>query len=165
MSDYARFQKRKFRLKNKLFSLDASVIELCVTLFDWAKFRQTKGAVKLHLLLDHDGYLPLFATVTEGNVHEVNIAWELNFPKGSILAVNMGYTDYALFARWIHEGIFFVTRQKGNADYRVVEEHKVPQNRDILKDQIIEFTGYYTKKGCPHRLRRIGVWLARRYGM
>jgi len=154
----ARFQKRKFRFKNKLFSLDASVIELCLSLFDWASFRQTKGAVKLHLLLDHDGYLPTFATVTEGNVHEVNIARELNLPKGSILAVDMGYTDYSLFAKWILEGIFFVTRQKGNAAYRVVEEHKVPQNRNILKDQIIEFTGYYAKKDCPHLLRRIEVW-------
>ena len=154
----ARFQKRKFRFKNKLFSLDASVIELCVTLFDWAKFRQTKGAVKLHLLLDHDGYLPTFATVTEGDVHEVNVAWELKVPKGSILAVDMGYTDYALFARWTLEGIFFVTRQKGNAAYRIVEEHKVPQYRNILKDQIIEFTGYCAKKDCPYRLRRIEVW-------
>ena len=154
----ARFQKRKFRFKNKLFSLDASVIELCLSLFDWASFRQTKGAVKLHLLLDHDGYLPTFATVTEGDVHEVNVAWELKLHKGSILAVDMGYTDYALFAKWILEGIFFVTRQKANAAYRVVEEHKVPQNRNILKDQIIEFTGYYGKKDCPHRLRRIEVW-------
>ncbi len=154
----ARFQKRKFRFKNKLFSLDASVIELCLSLFDWASFRQTKGAVKLHLLLDHDGYLPTFATVTEGDVHEVNIAWELKLPKGSILAVDMGYTDYSLFAKWILEGIFFVTRQKGNAAYRVLEENKVPQNRNILKDQIIEFTGYYAKKDCPHRLRRIEVW-------
>jgi hypothetical protein len=154
----ARFQKRKFRFKNKLFSLDASVIELCLSLFDWASFRQTKGAVKLHLLLDHDGYLPTFATVTEGDVHEVNVAWELKLPKGSILAVDMGYTDYALFAKWILEGIFFVTRQKGNAAYRVVEDRKVPQNRNILKDQIIEFTGYYAKKDCSHLLRRIEVW-------
>lgn len=154
----ARFQKRKFRFKNKLFSLDASVIELCLSLFDWASFRQTKGAVKLHLLLDHDGYLPTFATVTEGDVHEVNVAWELKLPKGSILAVDMGYTDYALFEKWILDGIFFVTRQKGNAAYRVVEENKVPQNRNILKDQIIEFTGYYAKKNCPHLLRRIEVW-------
>jgi hypothetical protein len=154
----ARFQKRKFRFKNKLFSLDASVIELCLSLFDWASFRQTKGAVKLHLLLDHDGYLPTFATVTEGDVHEVNVAWELKLPKGSILAVDMGYTDYSLFAKWILEGIFFVTRQKGNAAYRVVEEQRVPQNRNILKDQIIEFTGYYAKKDCPHQLRRIEVW-------
>lgn len=154
----ARFQKRKFRFKNKLFSLDASVIELCLSLFDWASFRQTKGAVKLHLLLDHDGYLPTFATVTEGDVHEVNVAWELKLPKGSILAVDMGYTDYALFAKWIFEDIYFVTRQKGNAAYRVVKENKVPQNRNILKDQIIEFTGYYAKKDCSHLLRRIEVW-------
>src|SRR5512144_1009704 len=154
----ARLQKRKFRFKNKLFSLDATVIELCVTLFDWARFRQTKGAVKLHLLLDHDGYLPVFATVTEGDVHEINIARDLSFPKGSIVAIDMGYTDYALYARWTAEGVFFVTRQKGSAAYRVVEEHLVPQNRQILKDQVIEFTCHYARKNCPHRLRRIEVW-------
>ena len=154
----ARLQKRKFRFKNKLFSLDATVIELCVTLFDWAKFRQTKGAVKLHLLLDHDGYLPVFAAVTEGDVHEINIARDLSFPKGSIVAIDMGYTDYALYARWTAEGVFFVSRQKGSAAYRVVEEHTVPQNRNILKDQVIEFTCYYARKNCPHRLRRIEVW-------
>jgi len=154
----ARLQKRKFRFKNKLFSLDATVIELCITLFDWAKFRQTKGAVKLHLLLDHDGYLPVFASVTEGDVHEINIARELSFPKGSIVAIDMGYTDYALYARWTEEGVFFITRQKGSAAYRVVEEHLVPQNRHILKDQVIEFTCHYARKNCPHRLRRIEVW-------
>jgi hypothetical protein len=154
----AKLQKRKFRFKNKLFSLDATVIELCVTLFDWAKFRQTKGAVKLHLLLDHDGYLPVFATVTEGDVHEINIARGLIFPKGSILAIDMGYTDYARFVRWTDDEVFFVTLQKGNAAYRVLKEHRVPQNRHILKDQIIEFTGYYAKKDCPHCLRRVEVW-------
>jgi hypothetical protein len=154
----ARLHKRKFRFKNKLFSLDATVIELCATLFDWAKFRQTKGAVKLHLLLDHDGYLPVFAAVTEGDVHEINIARDLSFPKGSIVAIDMGYTDYALYARWTAEGVFFVSRQKGSAAYRVVEEHTVPQNRHILKDQVIEFTCYYARKNCPHRLRRIEVW-------
>jgi hypothetical protein len=154
----ARLQKRKFRFKNKLFSLDATVIELCVTLFDWATFRQTKGAVKLHLLLDHDGYLPVFATVTEGDVHEINIARELSFPKGSIVAIDMGYADYSLYSRWTKEGVFFVTRQKGNAAYRVTEERPIPQNRNVLKDQIIEFTGYYASKDCPHRLRRIEVW-------
>jgi hypothetical protein len=153
----ARMQKRKFRFKNKLFSLDATVIDLCLSLFDWATFRQTKGAVKLHLLLDHDGYLPVFATVSEGDVHEINVARTLTFPKGSILAIDMGYTDYGQFARWTTEGVFFVTRQKGNAAYRIVAEQRVPQNRNILKDQTIEFTGYYAKKDCPHRLRRIEV--------
>jgi len=154
----ARLQKRKFRFKNKLFSLDATVIELCLSLFDWATFRQTKGAVKLHLLLDHDGYLPVFATVTEGDVHEINIARELSFPKGSILAIDMGYIDYALYSRWTNDGVFFVTRQKGNAAYQVIEERPVPQHRHILKDQTIELTGYYAKKDCPHRLRRVEVW-------
>ncbi len=149
---------KKFRFKNKLFSLDASVIELCASLFDWATFRQTKGAVKLHLLLDHDGYLPVFAHITEGSVHEINIAKSLSFPKGSIVVMDRGYTDYVLFARWTKERVFFVTRQKGNADYTVVEERTVPQNRNILKDQIITFNGYLSKKKYPHPLRRIAVW-------
>lgn len=74
--------RKKFRGKNKLFSLDATVVELCASLFDWAKFRQTKAAVKLHLLLDHDGYLPVFAHITEGKVHEVNIARGVFLPRG-----------------------------------------------------------------------------------
>jgi hypothetical protein len=155
--DMAKLQRRKFRFKNKIYSMDATVIDLCATLFDWASFRQTKGAVKLHLLLDHDGYLPVFATVTEGNVHEVNVARGLSFPKGSILAIDMGYTDYAMFARWTAEGVFFVTRQKDNAAYRVVEGLETPRNRNIVKDQLIEFTGYYARKDCPFTLRRVEV--------
>ena len=150
--------RRRFRFKNKLFSLDASVIDLCASLFDWATFRQTKGAVKLHLLLDHDGYLPVFAHITEGSVHEVTIAQGLSFPRGSIVACDRGYTDYALFARWNTEGVFFVTRQKHNADYTVVEERMAPQNRNILEDQIIMVNGYLSKKKYPYRLRRIEVW-------
>lgn len=98
--------KKKFRFKNQLLSLDASTIELLSTLFDWARFRQTKGAVKLHLLLNHEGYLPVFALITEGCVHEVNVARELTFPKGSILAIDRGYTDYTLFAHWTDTGVF-----------------------------------------------------------
>jgi hypothetical protein len=153
----ARGQK-PFRFKNKLFSLDATTIELCVTLFDWAKFRQTKGAVKLHLLLDHEGYLPVFASITEGNVHEVNIAHTLTFPKGSILAIDRGYVDYEQFAQWTHAGIFFVTREKDNAAYRVIEKREVPDNRNIIKDQLIELTGYESIKKCPYTLRRVEVW-------
>ena len=149
---------KKFRFKNKLYSLDASVIDLCVTLFDWATFRRTKGAVKLHLLLDHDGYLPVFANITEGSVHEINIAKILSFPKGSIIVCDKGYTDFSLFAGWNGEGVYFITRQKENAAYAVVEERFVPKNRDILKDQIIVLTGYAAKKKYPHRLRRIEAW-------
>jgi hypothetical protein len=150
--------KTKFRFKSKLFSLDATTIELCASLFDWAKFRTTKGAVKLHLLLDHEGYLPVFAHITEGKVHEINIARELSLPKGSIVVMDRGYVDYAMFSRWTEEGIYFVTRLKDNADYKAVEERVIPENRNILRDQVIELSGFYSQQKCPCFLRRVEVW-------
>jgi hypothetical protein len=150
--------KKKFRFRNKLFSLDATLIELCVSLFDWAVYRQTKGAVKLHLLLDHEGYFPIFAQITDGRTHEVKNAQSLSFPKGSIVVMDRGYVDYALFARWKKEGVWFVSRQKGNANYTVIEEKPVPANRAILKDQLIVLNVYYSKKDYPYPLRRIEVW-------
>lgn len=152
------FGKRKFRFKNRLFSLDASIIPLCASLFDWAKYRRTKGAVKLHLLLDHDGYLPVFARVTTGKIHEVRIARTLNFPAGSIVVVDKGYVDFSLFWSWNQSGVFFVTRQKGNARYRVVEQRAIPTNRNILSDQLIELEGFYAHKKYPVVLRRLEVW-------
>jgi hypothetical protein len=151
-------KKRKFRFKNKLLSLDASTIELCASLFDWAKFRQTKGAVKLHMLLDHDGYLPVFVRITEGNVHEVNIAKTLELPAESIVAMDRGYNDYELYYRWTENRIWLVTRLKDNARYEVVKDRPVPRNRNILSDQIICFTGYVSSKQCPIELRRVVVW-------
>lgn len=152
------FGKRRFRFKNKLLSLDATLIELCVSLFDWAKYRQTKGAVKLHLLLDHDGYLPVFAGITDGKIHEIKVAREISFPAGSILAVDKGYTDYKLFWSWTQAGVFFVTRQKDNANYRVVEDRAVPINRNILKDQLIALQGYSSHRDYPGPLRRVELW-------
>ena len=148
-------RKGKFRFKNPLFSLDATTIDLCLSLFPWAKFRQTKGAVKLHLLLDHDGYLPTFAVVTEGNVHEVNVAWDISLPKGSIVAMDRGYCDYALFEKWTQQGVYFVTRLKDNAAYEVVEERTLPQRRPIRSDQVIRFTGTKAQKNCPSHMRRV----------
>jgi hypothetical protein len=150
--------KKKFRFRNKLFSLDATVIELCASLFDWAKFRTTKGAVKLHLLLDHEGYLPVFANITDGKTHEIKIARQLDFPKGSIVVIDRGYLDYELFGRWTANGIYFVTRQKSNADYVVVEQRQIPANRNILRDEIIKLNGFYAETDCPYLLRRIEVW-------
>jgi len=148
----------KFRFKNKLLSLDSSTISLCLSLFPWAKFRRTKGAVKLHLLLDHDGYLPTFAYITNGKKHDVTIARKIPLAPGSIVAMDRGYNDYTLFACWTSNGIFFVTRLKENADYTVIEERNVPMNRNILADQLIQFTGYKARKNCPHTLRRVVVW-------
>ena len=132
-------KKKKFRFKNPLLSLDASVIDLCASMFDWAKFRLTKGAVKLHLLLDHDGYLPSFAVITEGKKHEVRVARQMRFTPGTILVFDRGYTDYEWFVHLIQQGVYFVTRLKENADYGVVEERVVPQRRGVLRDQVIFF--------------------------
>jgi hypothetical protein len=147
--------KKKFRFKNKLVSLDSSIIDLSVTLFDWAKFRRTKGAVKLHLLLDHDGYLPSFAVITEGKVADVKAARQFTFAPGTILVDDRGYNDYDLFGRWTAQGVFFVTRLKTNALYEVVGERPVPQNRNILKDELIELRGTNAEEKCPYPLRLI----------
>ena len=108
--------KHRFRFKNKLLSLDSSTISLCLSLFPWAKFRRTKGAVKLHLLLDHDGYLPTYAYISNGKKHDVTIARKVPLSPYSIVAMDRGYNDYQLFADWTENQIFFVTRIKDNAD-------------------------------------------------
>ncbi len=149
---------RKFRFKHKLVSLDSTVIDLCVSLFDWAHFRRTKGAIKLHLVLDHDGYLPCFAVVTEGKVADVKVAQGLTFEPGTIVVDDRGYNDYRLFARWTADHVWFVTRMKDNARYTVVEEHPVPQHRPIRKDQTIRLTGTKAAVTCPVLLRRVEVW-------
>ncbi len=146
---------KTFRFRNKLYSLDSTVIDLCLSLFDWAKFRRTKGAIKLHLLLDHDGYLPTFGVITDGKTHDVRIAQTLKLPAESVLAIDRGYVDYELFGRWTERRIWFVTRLKGNATYRVLERREVPGRGGIICDHVIELTGVSAKEKCPHRLRRI----------
>src|ERR1019366_8692275 len=121
-------RRKKFRFKNKLVSLDSSVIDLCLRLYDWAKFRRTKGAIKLHLLPDHDGYLPSFAVVTEGKTSEIKVARTLRFAPGTILAIDRGYNDYEWFRELTQEEVYFVTRMKEKAVYEVKEELQVPQN-------------------------------------
>ena len=129
--------KRKLRFKNKLKSMDASVIDLCASVFDWAHFRRTKGAVKLHLLLDHDGYLPCYAVITEGKQHEVKVARQWRYEPGTLLVFDRGYNDYDWFADLTRQGVYFVTRLKDNADYVVVEERELPRRRGLLRDQVI----------------------------
>jgi len=151
-------QKRKFRFKNKLLSLDSTTISLCLSLFPWAEFRRTKGAVKLHLLLDHDGYFPSYAYISNGKRHDVTIARKVPLQPGSIVAMDRGYNDYRLFAYWTEKAIFFVTRMKENADYTVLEVRTPPLTGNVLSDQLIQLTGYNAKKKCPHILRRVVVW-------
>lgn len=145
-----------FRFSNPLYSLDATTIDLCLSVFPWAEFRSTKGAVKLHVGLNHSGYLPEFVTVTDGKQHDVTAGRAMKFPKGSIVVIDKGYNDYEWYKSLSDQGVFFVTRQKSNAKYRVVERKEVIKSKGITSDQIIEFTGAQTAKKCPIKLRRIG---------
>lgn len=150
--------KHKFRFKNKLLTLDTTIISLCLSLFPWAEFRRTKGAVKLHLLLDHDGYLPTYAYISNAKKHDLSVARKVSLAPGSIVVIDRGYNDYKLFSHWTENEIYFVTRLKDNADYVVLDDLEIPKNRNILADQLILFTGYYAQRNCPHLLRKIVVW-------
>jgi len=145
-----------FRFRNPLYSLDASTIDLCLSVFPWADFRTNKAAIKLHVGLNHAGHLPEFVTVTEGKKHDVTVGRLLRFPKGSIVAIDKAYNDYAWYKQLTEKGIFFVTRLKTNAKFRVVCRRDVLKNKGLLCDQTIEFTGVQTAKKCPIPLRRIG---------
>jgi len=151
--------KKKFKFKNKLVSLDSTTIDLCLSMYDWAKFRRTKGAIKLHLVLDHDGYLPSFAVITDGLCHDVKVAYTLKFDSGTIVVDDRGYNDYHLFAKWTEEGVFFVTRQKGNATYTVIESRE-GYVHPVLKDEIILLTGPGAAEKCPFPIRRIEFYNA-----
>jgi hypothetical protein len=146
-------KQRKFRFKNKLYSIDATVIDLCLSMYDWAKFRTRKGAVKLHLRLDHDGYLPDYAVITDGKRHEARAVRKFAFTPDSITVFDKGYTDYLLFGDLCRMGAYFVTRLKDNAAYRVVEYREVPDRRNVILDAIIELDGFYSSQKCPFCLR------------
>jgi len=146
----------KFRFKNPLYSLDASTIDLCLSVFPWASFRSTKGAVKLHVGLNHDGYLPEFVTITEGKTSDVEMGRTLAFPSGSIVAVDRGYNDYDWYNQLTEKGIFFVTRLKANAQYRVINRQPVLKNKGLTSDQTIRLTSIQAAKKCPSQLRRVG---------
>ena len=149
---------QKFRFKNPLRSLDATVIDLCLKTFDWAHFRRAKGAIKLHLQLDHRGCLPCWGFVTDGKKHEVTVARLLHLAPGTVVAMDRGYNDYRLFAEWTRTGVFFVTRMKDNAVYEVVERRELPAGSHIRKDEVIRLTGLGAEEKCPCLLRRIIVW-------
>lgn len=150
--------KHHFRFKNKLLLLDATTISLCLSLFPWASFRRAKGGVKLHVFLDCADYMPSFVHITEARPHEVKVARLFNLNPGSIVAMDRGYNDYSLFALWTEKGVFFVSRLKENARYEVVEERLVPNNSNIVRDQVIKLTGFYSKEKCPYLLRLVTVW-------
>jgi hypothetical protein len=143
-------------LPGKLLSLDATVIDLCASVFDWAQFRTTKGAVKLHLLLDHDGYLPCYAVITAGKVHEIQVARKLKLQRGAMLVFDRGYTDYSWFQHLTEEGVHFVTRLKDNATY-IVLERRPAAGAGVRADEIIVLEKQAHSQTAPF-LRRVRYW-------
>jgi Transposase DDE domain len=133
------------------------VIDLGATLFDWAKFRRTKGAIKLHCLLDHDGYLPSVVVITEGKRSDVRVARTLRFDPGTVVVMDRGYVDYAWFGQLTAQDVFFVTRLKDNILYQVVERRRVPERSAVRRDELIELTNWDAAHKCPFRLRRVEV--------
>ena len=154
--------RHKFRFKNPLISMDATLIHLSLSMFEWAEFRRTKGALKLHMQLDHDGYLPCFAFLTNARTHEITVARRLSFQPGSILVFDRGYNDYAWFYRLTLDKVFFVTRLKSNAAFEVVKERDAPSRGNVVKDQIIRFAGPRSSEEYPGELRRVCIFDAKR---
>jgi hypothetical protein len=146
---------RRFRFRNRLLTLDATLIDLCASLFDWAAYQRTKGAVKLHLLLDHQGFLPQFMVITPGWTHEIQVARRLRLAPGTILVFDRGYADYRWFESLTQQGVFFVTRLRHDAHFQVLEERPLPQRGHILSDQIIRLGSPHYQQPSP--LRRIVV--------
>lgn len=145
----------KFRFKSPLLSLDASTIDLCAAMFDWARFRRTKGAVKLHLLLDHDGHLPRYAVITDGKTSDIEVARRLDLPPGSIVVFDRGYNDYLWFTELTLFAVGFVTRMKENSLYQVTETG-VARGRGVVRDEIIAIrTKHHEVDENPVPLRRI----------
>lgn len=151
-------RKTRFRFKNKLLSLDSTTFTLCLGLFPWARFRRAKGGVKAHVVLDHDDYMPAYMLLTEARCSDVKVAQQLVFNAGSIVVMDRGYNDYALFGKWTAQEVHFVTRMKENTAYEAVHECEIPQNRNILSDQLIRLTSEQARKDCPCLLRRVVVW-------
>ena len=148
------------QLKRKIYLFDASVISLSLSLYDWAQFRTRKGAVKLHMILDYDGCLPVFADLTKGNVHEIQVARKVKFPAGSVVVFDMGYYDFAWWNNLDSNGVYFVTRAKDNLDYEIDEEYDVSKEKDknIIQCCRIRLSGAKGKAEYPKELKLVRVW-------
>lgn len=149
--------KHKFRFKNPLYSIDATVIDLCLTMFPWARFRTTKGALKLHYQYDHSGAIPSFLVVTDAKHHEAKVVKDEPFPllPDSIVSVDRGYIDYKWLNSLNNKRVFFVTRAKSNIQYTVTGQQEVETKKGLLFDQTIKLAGYSTSKKYPQPLRLI----------
>jgi transposase len=148
--------KKKFRFKNKLVSVDSTSIDLCAEIFDWAKYKRTKGAVKLHLVLDNEGYLPCFAVITDGKSHDVTVGRSLRFEPGTIAVMDKGYVDFKWWKQMTEDGVCFVTRFKQDLKYETTAEREPPKNSNVRRDVDIRITPY--RQDFELNLRLVTVW-------
>jgi hypothetical protein len=160
LGQQARFKQVKFRIKSKIFLLDSTTISLCLSLFDWAKYKTAKGAVKMHTLLDYDGNLPAYVNITDGKTADNKGAYDIPLHKGGVIVADRFYNDFSLLNNWDSNGVFFVIRHKENLQYTPIKENELPENRHqhILKDEIIELSNPTSLAKYPKRLRRVTVW-------
>lgn len=160
LGQQVQFKQSKFRIKGKIFLLDSSTISLCLSLFDWAKYKTNKGAVKMHTLLDYDGNLPAYINITNGKTADNKGAYDIPLLSGSVIVADRFYNDFSLLNVWDSKGVFFVIRHKDNIVYETVKENELPENRHqhILKDEVIKLTGKLSSKKYPKKLRRVAVW-------
>ena len=142
-------------LQQTIYAFDATTIDLCLSLFPWAKFRQRKGAIKLHTLMDLRGSIPTLIFVTHGKVHEVNLLDDLLVEPGAIYILDRGYLDFARLYKIHRSGAFFIIRAKSNFRFRRLYSQKADKAKGVQADQIIELHGYYARKDYPDRLRRV----------
>jgi hypothetical protein len=149
--------KTKFRFKNRLLSLDSSVVTLCSKMFPWATWSRQKGAVKLHLTLDHAGYLPEAMVITTGKYSELTVARRRRYARGTILVMDRGFVDFRWFDQLNQSGVLFMTRIKKDTPYKVVERHPIVAAKGIVSDERIQLTGKRSRKRYPERLRLVTI--------
>lgn len=143
------------RLKRAAYALDSTTIDLCLSLFPWAKFRTTKSAIKLHTLLDLRGSIPSIIVISQGNLHDVNVLDELAFETGAIYIMDRGYLDFARLFR-IHEAAaFFVTRSKKNTQFKRLYSHDTDRTTGVIADQTVTLSGVSSRNDYPDKIRRI----------
>jgi len=147
--------KTEFRFKNPLLSIDSSVVTLCSEVFPWASWSRQKGAVKLHLTLNHAGYLPEALVITTGTYSELTIARRQHYAKGTILVMDRGFIHFGWFHRLNQNGVLFVTRIKNDTRYEVVEHRPVVAGKNIVSDDVIRLTSRRSRKSYPNPLRLV----------
>jgi len=149
--------KTKFRFKNPLMSIDGTCIELCTKLYPWAEYQRKKGAVKLHFLLDHAGYLPALMVLTTLKISELRVARRWKFDPGTIVTFDRGYVDFEWFGQLNKANVYFVTRLKRKARYELLEQRSAAVERGILSDHVVRFTAPRTQRRYADKLRIVTI--------